>query len=442
MNVLLVDDEPNIVKTIAICLSAMDLQVESFVHPRQALEYARSFPKFDIAFLDLKMYPMDGIELMEELLRIMPKLTVVIITAHGTVDTAVKAIKRGAFDYLQKPFDLEQLRLFINAVVHYHRLKTAANHSEQPAVYSKDIITQDARIVELLTLATRVAATPLTVLIEGESGTGKELFAKLIHERSLRASEPYVKVNCAAIPENLLESELFGHIQGAFTGALKDRVGRFEAASGGTIFLDEVGELPLSLQSKLLRVLQSREYERLGESITRTVDVRVVAATNRDLAQEIQLGNFREDLFYRLNSVRLKIPPLRERKKDIPILVAHFLQKYGSQKSATLTLSSDAMDALMKHEWKGNIRELENAISRAVFLAVGSEIRVDDLPDELRLLAKHSYANEQEHGQTLENIEREHIARVLAEAKNYEEAAKILDIDTATLWRKRKKYNL
>ncbi|MCE7934223.1 MAG: sigma-54-dependent Fis family transcriptional regulator [Chlorobi bacterium CHB2] len=442
MNVLLVDDEPNIVKTIAISLSAMDLQVESFVHPRQALEYARSSPKFDIAFLDLKMYPMDGIELMEELLRIMPKLTVVIITAHGTVDTAVKAIKRGAFDYLQKPFDLEQLRLFINAVVHYHRLKRAANHSEQPAVYSKDIITQDARMVELLTLATRVAATPLTVLIEGESGTGKELFAKLIHERSLRASEPYVKVNCAAIPENLLESELFGHIQGAFTGALKDRVGRFEAASGGTIFLDEVGELPLPLQSKLLRVLQSREYERLGESITRTVDVRVVAATNRDLAQEIQLGNFREDLFYRLNSVRLKIPPLRERKKDIPILVAHFLQKYGSQKSATLTLSSDAMDALMKHEWKGNIRELENAISRAVFLAVGSEIRVDDLPDELRLLAKHSHANEQEHGQTLEDIEKEHIARVLAEAKNYEEAAKILDIDTATLWRKRKKYNL
>lgn len=442
MNVLLVDDEPNILKTIGISLSAMGLQVESFADPRYALEHARNSPEFDIAFLDLKMYPMDGIELMVELLRIMPKLTVIIITAHGTVDTAIKAIKRGAFDYLQKPFDLEQLRSFINAVIHYHRLKTVASNSERTTIYSKDIITQDPVMTELLTLATRAASTPLTILIEGESGTGKELFAKLIHERSTRSTGPYVKVNCAALPENLLESELFGHVQGAFTGALKDRIGRFEAANGGTIFLDEIGELPLSLQSKLLRVLQSREYERLGESNTRTVDVRVIAATNRDLTHEIKVGNFREDLFYRLNTVRLKIPPLRERRSDIPLLIGHFLQKYPSHNVPPLIVSEDAVRVLTEYDWKGNIRELENVISRAVFLAVGTEIRVSDLPEELRLMAKPTSFERQEHGQTLEDIEREYIARVLAEAKNYEEAAKILDIDTATLWRKRKKYNL
>ncbi len=442
LNVLLVDDEPNILKTIAISLSAMGLSVEPFADPRKALERARSYPEFDIAFLDLKMFPMDGIELMSELLKIMPKLTVVIITAHGTVDTAVKAIKRGAFDYLQKPFDLEQLRSFINAVTHYHRLKTSISGAEKNAIYSKDILTQNAVMAELLTLATRAAATPLTVLIEGESGTGKELFAKLIHERSTRSKSPYVKVNCAALPENLLESELFGHVHGAFTGALKDRVGRFEAANGGTIFLDEIGELPLALQPKLLRVLQSREYERLGESTTRTVNVRIIAATNRDLVQEVKAGNFREDLFYRLNAVRLRIPSLRERKNDIPLLVAHFLQKYSTQNSVELTVSSQAMDALMQYDWKGNIRELENVISRVVFLSVGSEIRVSDLPEELRGVVVVAGAEIQEHGQTLEDIEREHIARVLAEAKNYEEAAKILDIDAATLWRKRKKYNL
>lgn len=441
MNVLVVDDEPNILKTITISLSAMGLSVESYADPRKALERVRSHPEFDIAFLDLKMFPIDGIELMGELLKVIPKLTVVIITAHGTVDTAVKAIKRGAFDYLQKPFDLEQLRSFINAVTHYHRLKTSINNTERTAIYSKDIITQNTGMVELLTLATRAAATPLTVLIEGESGTGKELFAKLIHQRSTRSGEPYIKVNCAALPENLLESELFGHVQGAFTGALKDRIGRFEAANGGTIFLDEIGELPLTLQPKLLRILQSREYERLGESNTRTVDVRVIAATNRDLVQEVKAGKFREDLFYRLNMVRLRIPALRERKNDIPLLIAHFLQKYSDNNRVELTVSNDAMKALMQYDWKGNIRELENVISRTVFLSVGSEIRVSDLPEELRSEVAAG-TETQEHGQTLEDIEREYIARVLAEAKNYDEAAKILDIDVATLWRKRKKYNL
>ena len=206
--------------------------------------------------------------------------------------------------------------------------------------------------------------------------------------------------------------------------------------------MDEIGELPLALQPKLLRVLQSREYERLGESTTRTVNVRIIAATNRDLVQEVKAGNFREDLFYRLNAVRLRIPSLRERKNDIPLLVAHFLQKYSTQNSVELTVSSQAMDALMQYDWKGNIRELENVISRVVFLSVGSEIRVSDLPEELRGVVVVAGAEIQEHGQTLEDIEREHIARVLAEAKNYEEAAKILDIDAATLWRKRKKYNL
>ncbi len=442
MNVLLVDDEPNVLKTLTICLVSMQLDVTACKSPNEALDVLRERSDFDIAFLDLKMYPIDGIELMRRIHEIDPGITVVIITAHGTVDTAVEAIKKGAYDYLQKPFDLEQLRRFIEKTLRYHELKSEngrlRSQLERLQGGDAEIITRNQAVQELIALAERVADTPLSVLVEGESGTGKELFASLIHRRSSRARHQLVRVNCAALPENLLESELFGHAKGAFTGAHKDRLGRFELADKGTIFLDEVGELPLQLQSKLLRVLQSHEFERLGESTTRRVDVRVIAATNRDLVAEIAAGRFREDLYYRLNAVRIKIPPLRERPEDIALLAQHFIDKYVPADRKGLRMSVEALAAISGYPWKGNVRELENAISRAVFLARGAEIMVGDLPDEFKGLAGSAAQS----SLTLEAMERDHIARVIAESRSFEEAARKLDIDAATLWRKRRKYNL
>jgi NtrC-family two-component system response regulator AlgB len=420
----------------------MSLDVRACKGPLEALDLMRVEGDFDLAFLDLKMYPIDGIELMLQIQQINPDVTVVIITAHGTVDTAVEAIKKGAFDYLQKPFDLDELRAFIEKVLRHHelkqengRLRDELARVQHPSV---QIITRNPAMMGLISLAERIADTPLSVLIEGESGTGKELFAQLIHAKSSRAAKPFVRVNCAALPENLLESELFGHAKGAFTGAHKDRVGRFELADKGTIFLDEIGELPLQLQAKLLRVLQNREFERLGESRTRSVDVRVVAATNRDLPSEIANGRFREDLFYRLNAVRIKVPPLRERKEDIALLAQHFIQKHAPKGMDALQLSVEALGAIVEHPWKGNVRELENVISRSVFLSRGPEITLNELPEEFRGRKFSPPVS----SMTLEEIEKEHIARVIAESKSFEEAAKKLDIDSATLWRKRKKYNL
>jgi NtrC-family two-component system response regulator AlgB len=284
-------------------------------------------------------------------------------------------------------------------------------------------------------LAARIADSAISILIEGESGTGKELFAHFIHEKSPRAQQPFVKVNCAAIPEQLLESELFGHVRGAFTGAVKDRQGRFEVADGGTIFLDEVADLSPGIQGKLLRVLQSKEFERLGESISRKVDVRVIAATNRNLDEAMKEGSFREDLFYRLNAVRLKLVPLRERPEDIPVLIQHFLEKYA--KGVSVNLSTDAMKALRAYRWSGNARELEHVIERSVLLAQGGIIELAHLPEEVRTAAEQPGDV-----RSLEEMEKLHIKKVLQQSKDLDEAARILGIDPTTLWRKRKKFGL
>ncbi len=441
MKVIVVDDEPNVLKTLSISLRSMGLDVVPCKGPLEALDTIRTGEVFDLAFLDLKMYPIDGIELMRQISEINPDITTVIITAHGTVGTAVEAIKKGAFDYLQKPFELDELRSFIEKTLRHHALKQENRQLRTELIHAQDsgrseIITRNPAMLSLIALAERIADSPLSILIEGESGTGKELFAELIHRSSSRSKQALVRVNCAALPENLLESELFGHVRGSFTGAMKDRVGRFELADKGTIFLDEIGELPLQLQSKLLRVLQSHEFERLGESRTRMVDVRVLAATNRDLGEEIAAGRFREDLYYRLNTVRIKIPSLRERREDIPLLAQYFIEKYSTEERKGMQIAVDALGALMEHSWRGNVRELENVISRALFLTRGKEITLADLPEEMR--PKYDLST----SQTLEDIEKEHIARVIAESKSYEEAARKLDIDSATLWRKRRKYNL
>jgi NtrC-family two-component system response regulator AlgB len=298
---------------------------------------------------------------------------------------------------------------------------------------SRDIITRNRSMIELLDLAARVAESSISILIEGESGTGKELVAHFVHRKSDRAEKPFVKVNCAAIPEQLLESELFGHVRGAFTGALKDRQGRFEAADGGTIFLDEIGELSSSIQSKLLRILQTKDFERVGENVTRTVDVRIISATNRNLDEALKEGSFREDLFYRLNGVRIKLPPLRERPEDVPFLIHHFLKKFS--KDRNIEIAPDADKALKAYRWSGNVRELENVIERAALLSANGVIGMNHLPEEIRIASEPKALS-------LEEAEKVQIKKVLQIAKDYDEASSILGIDRATLWKKRKKFNL
>lgn len=434
-SILLVDDEQNILKTVKIGLEAAGFEVTGFANPVEALEVLKD-RSFDIAFFDLKMEPMDGIQLLEESRKHSPETVVVIMTAHGTIDSAVEAIKKGAFDYLQKPFEYSELKHFVERVYEHHLLRKEVRLLREELALHRgtgEIITRSPAMRPVVDLARQVAAGNITVLIEGESGTGKDLLARLIHEHSQRERRPFVQVNCAALPEALLESELFGHVKGAFTGAVKDRQGRFEAADTGTIFLDEVTELPTPTQAKLLRFLQSREFERVGESTTRKVDVRVIAATNKNLEEAVKSGMFREDLFYRLNAIRLKLPPLRERADDIPLLVQHFLQKFGSRND----VSSEAMSALKAYLWKGNIRELEHVIERAVLLARHETIQLHHLPEEFQSSGAGS-----EKSLSLEEIEKQHIIRVLRTAADLEAAAAILGIDPATLWRKRKKYGL
>lgn len=433
--VLLVDDEQNILKTVRIGLEAAGFEVTAFSEPLKALD-ALHERTFDLAFYDLKMSPVDGMELLKETRKLSPFTTVILMTAHGSIDSAIEAIKLGAYDYLQKPFEFSELKLFAQKVFDHHAMKrelAQLKEELQRGGTGSDIVTRSPNVRAVLDLARQMAPGTIAVLIEGESGTGKELLAHFIHDNSPRRERPFVVVNCAALPEQLLESELFGHVKGAFTGATKDRQGRFEAADGGTIFLDEIGDVAPQTQVKLLRFLQNREYERVGESQTRKVDVRVIAATNKNLEEAVKTGAFREDLFYRLNGATLKLPPLRERKEDIPLLVMHFLRKFGSPSE----MSKEAFGALMNYTWRGNVRELENVIERAVLLAHDGPIELHHLPEPFQHIALPS-----PNLLSLEEMERQHILKVLRIARDLEEAASILDIDPATLWRKRKKFQL
>ena len=433
--VLVVDDEKNILNTIGICLESIGIDATLCDKPQDVLHLLQE-NVFDIAFVDLKMSPMDGIEVLAEIKQYSPNTTVIIMTAHGSVDTAVTAIKKGAYDYLQKPFDFEELKLFTQKVLTHHQLvhEVAELREELASMQgSGEIITRNRTMIEQLDIAARVAESTISILVEGESGTGKELVAHYIHQKSNRADKPFVKVNCAAIPEQLLESELFGHVRGAFTGALKDRQGRFEMADSGTIFLDEIGELPSSIQSKLLRILQTKDFERVGENVTRKVDVRVISATNRNLDEALKEGSFREDLFYRLNGVRVKLPPLRERPEDVPLLIHHFLEKISKER--VIKIAPEADKILKSYRWSGNVRELENAIERAALLAANGVIEPVHLPEEIRGSAETNALS-------LEETEKVQIKKVLQIAKDYDEAAAILGIDRATLWKKRKKFNL
>jgi NtrC-family two-component system response regulator AlgB len=434
--VLVVDDEPNILKTMGVCFETIGFSVCLVSKPQEALDRIQN-EEFNLAFVDLKMSPIDGMEVLAEIKRFAPLTTVIIITAHGSIDSAIDAIRKGAYHYVVKPFDLKELQLLAQRAWEHHQLTVEVNElrRELGKVGSTGgFLTRNRTMREQLDLALKIADSTLPVLIEGESGTGKELVAELIHQNSPRAQKPFVRVNCAALPEELLESELFGHVKGAFTGALRDRVGRFELAEGGTIFLDEIAEVAPAIQVKLLRVLQSKVYERLGESTPRSADVRVIAATNRNLDEALREGTFREDLFYRLNGVRIRLLPLRERPEDIPMLIQHYLSRFSMNRN--IEIAPEALAMLRSYRWSGNVRELENVMQRAILLAAQGTIEAQHLPEEIR------NAHSEHPLLSLEEMERQHIKRVLVVAKDLSQAAEILGIDPATLWRKRKKYNL
>jgi nitrogen regulation protein NR(I) len=381
--VLIVDDEPNLRKILSAQLTRDGYDVLTAEDGEQGLEALREH-HIDLVITDLKMPKVDGMALLREALREEPELPIVMITAHGTVDTAVEALKTGAFDYLTKPFDKDEVRQIVAKALKTRELRGADATTGGPEARF-GIIGQSPGITDLYAILERVADTPTTVLITGESGTGKELVARALHEHSSRKDKPFIKVNCAAIPKELIESELFGYERGAFTGAVNSKPGRFELASGGTLFLDEIGEIPIEMQVKLMRALQESEFERVGGIKTIRVDVRLVAATNRDLKKLIANGSFREDLFYRLNVVPMRLPALRERATDIPLLVEHFLRKFNERlKKKVAGVEEDALGILQAYPWPGNILELENVIERAVLFCDTERLRAQDLPPEVK----------------------------------------------------------
>jgi len=381
--VLIADDEKNMRWVLSEALTAEGYEVIQAADGKEALT-AVDEQHPDLMVLDHKMPSPDGMEVLRKIRAKGETFPIIMLTAHGNVATAVEAMKAGATEYLTKPFDLGELKLSIDKAIRISELSAEVERLREELERDWDIegfIAADPRMIEILMTVEKVAPTNATVMIYGESGTGKELIARAIHRLSPRATKPLVEVHAGALPETLLESELFGYEKGAFTGAVTGKPGRFELANGGTLFLDEVGDISLGVQVKLLRVLQERRFERLGGTRSIDVDVRVVAATNRDLQQLIADGSFREDLFYRLNVVPITLPPLRQRQGDIPRLVAHFLDKY---KAGDKTITNEAMEALAAYPWPGNIRELENAIERIVILAATDELGLEDLPSEVR----------------------------------------------------------
>ncbi len=388
--ILVVDDEANLRRVLSAQLTREGYDVHVAEDGEAALLLLRE-NHIDLVITDLRMPKVDGMDLLRAALRDDPTRPVLMMTAHGTVETAVEALKTGAFDYLTKPFDQQEVRIIVKKALRTRELEShdasrVEEAKDEPLVGARfGIIGQSQPVLDVYAVLERVAGTPTTVLVTGESGTGKELVARALHENSPRRENPFIKVNCAAIPKDLMEAELFGYERGAFTGAVAAKPGRFELASGGTLFLDEIGELPVDMQVKLLRVLQESEFERVGGIKTMKVDVRLVAATNRDLKKEIGHGSFREDLYYRLNVVPIALPALRERKSDIPLLVEHFVKKFNTRLQKRISgVDEAAMERLTAHAWPGNIRELENVVERAVLFADGELIAVHDLSEELR----------------------------------------------------------
>lgn len=457
--ILIVDDEKNMRWAIK---RAFKNQPYEFLEATNGEEGLRVFEKEepDLVLLDLKMPKMDGLtalEKMKALEKDMEKdIPVVMITGHGTTETAVEAMKLGALDYISKPFDVEELRIILRKALEFKGLREKLNYLEEALELKqgKPIIGKSRKMNDVFKMVNQVAKTDATVLILGESGTGKEIIADTIHRNSVRHQGPYIKVNCGAIPENLLESELFGYEKGAFTGAVKRKIGKFQRAEGGTIFLDEIGELSLNMQVKILRVLQEREVEPVGGLHTHTVDIRIITATNQNLYKKVQNQEFREDLYYRLNVFPIELPALRERKEDIPLLVQHFLRKYQTELGKkNMDISEEALVSLMEYTWPGNIRELENIVERTLIISNNQLIETEDLPAGLLTSSEAKTSDTKitgeatfrlpEEGIKLETVEKDLILQALKRTDyNQTRAAKLLGISRHTLLYRMEKYHM
>jgi len=447
--ILIVDDDLGHLTMLDTVLGSLDHIVEKATDGGQAVKAAREHP-YDLILMDVRMSDVDGIQALEQIKEFNPSIPIIIMTAYSSVDKAVAAMKLGAYDYLTKPLNFEELKIIINRAMTHLQLSMenlALKETFLSASSFSDIIGSSRVMERVMETAKITAKSDANILISGESGTGKELFAKAIHKTSYRREKMMVVVNCAALTETLLESELFGHEKGAFTGADKKRDGLFRQADKGSVFLDEIGEMPLSMQVKLLRTIQEKEIQSVGSDTSITVDVRIIAATNRNLGEEVKKKTFREDLFYRLNVVNIEIPPLRERTGDVPLLAQKFLTQYTKKNRKELKgFTPMAMDALSKYQWPGNVRELENAVERAVILSMGQYVSEKDLPINVmkEYQPESSFSNQLSMGgKSLGQIESMALIETLKQTKgNKTEAAKILNITRTTLNNKMKRYHL
>jgi len=449
LSILIVDDEKSQRELLRDFLRSEGHTVTEADNGEKAIKMVLG-GHFDLILLDYKMPGMNGLEVLKEVKRINPEIDVVIITAYGTVETAVDALKAGAIDYITKPIvELDELIILVNRIAERRQLiqenRLLKDDLSKHGITADKIIYQSRQMAELINLAGRVAPSKASVLIQGESGTGKELLARLIHQLSPRADKPIIIVNCVALHENLLESELFGHEKGAFTGASSRRIGRFEEADGGTIFLDEIGELSPTIQVKLLRFLQEREFQRLGSNVNLQVDVRFISATNRDLEIQVAEGTFRDDLFYRLKVVTMSLPPLRERKEDLPVLIDYFIDKFAKENGKNIKgFTAEARDLLLKYDYPGNVRELENILERAVVIAREQYITTNDLPFKSDFLLEDS--EKKPFGalkDSLDELEKKLIIEAMEKTQsNQTRAADLLGISERMLRYKLKKYAL
>lgn len=442
LNIIVVDDEVNIRKTLSLCLEGEGHTVVAVSNFEDAVAEA-SRRSFELAFVDLRLGTASGLDLIPALLATAPWLKIIVITAYASIESAVEAMRRGAMDYLPKPFTPTQVHIVVHKVMEVRALerKVAGLLDDMERSHPEvDFSTESHAMQRAVNLARQVAPTDATVLLQGESGTGKTQLARAIHTWSKRFSKSMAIVSCPSLSPELLESELFGHVRGAFTGAIRDNPGRIAACEGGTLFLDEIGDLPLSLQPKLLRFLQEREYERLGDHTTRRADIRIITATNTDLDKAAKEGRFREDLFYRLNVIQIVLPPLRQRQEDIGPIAERLLAFFGRQRQRDyLGFTEEALDALRRYGWPGNVRELHNVIERATILCQSDKVGTECLPENLTPTHRAPNIGDPV---SLEKLEELHIRRVLASSKSLQEAAEILDMDQATLWRRRKKYRI
>jgi NtrC-family two-component system response regulator AlgB len=442
LHILVVDDELNIRKTLTVCLETEGHKVTAVSNFQDAVAEA-SRRSFDLAFVDLRLGTDDGLDLIPALLAATPWLKIIVITAYASIDTAVEAIRRGATDYIPKPFTPAQINLAVRKVfeVRFLEQKVAALQEDLGRQHPEiDFSSSSPKMQRAVNVARQAALAEATILLCGESGTGKTVLARAIHSWSGRAAKPFSLISCPSFPHELLESELFGHVKGAFTGAVRDNPGRIAASDGGTLLLDEISDLPLALQPKLLRFVQDREYERIGDTVTRKADVRLIAATNTNLADAVKKGQFREDLYFRLSVIPIEIPPLRERPDDVPVLAERLLTFHARNNHRSfLGFKDEALRALTAYYWPGNVRELSNAIERATILCPTDRIGLECLPANLSPGGTEVKIGDPV---SLDKIEESHIRRVLASSKSLQEAATVLGIDQATLWRRRKQYGI